>query len=81
MTRAAAAQEVRVDLRPRLEAAAVAVADAEHHTKLSREMRDRLVVEACDEGLTHGVVARAAGVSRTRVLAILVDSQPDQLLP
>lgn len=74
-----ATRQVRLDLRPRLEAAARSVADADHHAAASRELRDRLVVEACDEGLTHGVVAAAAGVSRTRVLAILVGSQPDQL--
>ena len=73
--------EVLSDMRPRLEAAARAVADAEQHLQHERELRDKLVVLAVDEGMHHGAVATAAGVSRTRVLAILVASQPDQLLP
>lgn len=74
-------QEVLGDLTPRLEAAARAVADAQDHLRKEQARRNALIVQAVDEGMNHGAVARASGVSRTRVLGLLVESQPGQLLP
>ena len=67
--------EVLHDARPRLQAAGRRVADARTELALSLELRDRLVVQASDDGMPAEAVAIAAGVSRTRVLAVLVDSQ------
>ncbi len=69
--------EVRLDLSPRLEAAAAAVRDAKEALQLKLEQRDQLIVQAVDEGMQQRVVARLAGVSQTRVIAVLAGSQPD----
>lgn len=74
-------QTVISDLRPRLAAARLAVADAQRALATERQRRDQLIVAAIDEGMAQRAVAAAAGVSNTRVVAILADSEPDAVLP
>ena len=63
---------VLTDMKPRLEAAAAAVASAGDKLDAEREVRDELVVAAVDGGMSQRAVARAAGVSIARVSAILL---------
>lgn len=65
------------DMKPRLEAAAVAVASARDKHLAELEVRNQLVVAAVDQGMSQRQVARAAGVSIARVSAILLGSDPD----
>lgn len=67
--------EVRGDLAARLAAAAGAVADTDAEARIRREARDALVVEAVDDGMGLTAAARHAGISKTRVIGILADSQ------
>lgn len=55
----------------RLRAAGLAVRDAHEAYDAARELRDALIVQAIDEGMQQRVVAAAAGVSKSRVIAIL----------
>lgn len=55
----------------RMTAAAREVADAREAYDAALELRDALIVDAIDQGCPQTVVARAAGVSRSRVMAIL----------
>ncbi|MDO8107161.1 hypothetical protein Q6348_08120 [Isoptericola sp. b441] len=69
---------VLTDMNPRLEAAAAAVADAREVLDDVREQRDMLVVAAIDQGMSQRAVAKAAGISVGRVVAILAGSQPEE---
>jgi hypothetical protein len=69
-------QLVLEDLVPRLRAAGVAVRSAHAAHELELELRDALVVAAVDHGVSQRTVAGAAGVSLSRVCAILGASQP-----
>lgn len=70
--------EVRADLTPRLKAAGQAYRDAVEAAALAQRQRDELIVQAADEGMTQGAIARAVGLkSQSRVVAILANSQPD----
>ena len=66
---------VLTDMSPRLVAAAGAVKDAREALADATEVRDQLVVQAIDQGMTQRAVATAAGVSVPRVCAILASSQ------
>ena len=69
--------EVRADLTPRLQAAGQAYRDAAEAARLLQLQRDGLIVQAVDEGMTQGAIARAVGLkSQSRIVAILVNSQP-----
>ena len=62
----------------RLRAAGRAVTDSREAYDAARELRDALIVQAIDEGMQQNAVARAAGVSRARVIAILGNTgEPD----
>lgn len=78
MTRAVA---VISDLKPRLEASRQAVAEARELLAAELERRDGLIVSAIDEGMAQRAVAVAAGVSNTRVVAVLAVSDPEALIP
>lgn len=69
------------DLQPRLEAAVSEVADARLQLEVALERRDRLVVQAVDEGMQQSRVAKIAGVSPPHVIKILAKSQPSEVLP
>lgn len=66
--------EVVPDLLPRIVAAAGAVRDAEDARKLRTEQRNALIVKATDAGIPGRAIARAAGMSRSRVVAILISA-------
>ncbi len=68
---------VLTDMNARLTAAAAAVASARDQHQAELEVRDQLVVAAVDQGMSQRVVARAAGVSVSRVCAILLNTGPD----
>lgn len=69
--------EVLPDLLPRIAAAAAAVRDARDALQLRATQRDQLIVAAVDAGVSQRAVARAAGMSQTRIIAILAGSQTD----
>ena len=69
--------EVRTDLGPRLVEAAARTRDANAAARASQELRDQLVEQAIDEGMSYGAVARLTGLSRPRVIAILAASQKE----
>jgi hypothetical protein len=69
--------EVRTDLGPRLVEAAARTRDANGAARASQELRDQLVEQAIDEGMSYGAVARLTGLSRPRVIAILAASQKE----
>lgn len=54
-----------------MKAAADRVEELDEATKLAREQRDLIIVQACEEGHSTRDVARWAGVSQARVGAIL----------
>jgi len=62
------------DLSARLRAAGAAVESTRETWKAALEVRDELVVAAIDGGMSQRVVARAAGVSNTRVTSILLEA-------
>jgi hypothetical protein len=70
-------QPVLTDMKPRLEAAATAVASTRDAHQLQMRVRNQLVVAAVDHGMSQRAVARAAGMTVSRVCAILVNSQGD----
>jgi myo-inositol catabolism protein IolC len=70
-------QPVITDMKPRLVAAAAALADATEAATDARRLRDQLVVAAVDHGMSLRAVAAAAGVTSARVCAILAASQLD----
>jgi hypothetical protein len=76
-----AATEVLTDLGPRLEAAARACDDRSTALAAEHEIRNRLIVEAIDQGMTQTSVARFAHLTPARVTAILANSQPTAQLP
>jgi hypothetical protein len=69
-------QSKSVDLIVRLRAAARDVADHVDALAASRELRDRLVVEAADAGCSNRQIGAAAGITHPRVIGILANSQP-----
>ena len=76
----AAAREVLPDLLPRIKAAAVDARDKTDAAQLAQRMRDRLIVEAVDAGISQRHVAAAAGVSKGRIIAILGNAYTEHLL-
>ena len=78
MTTRTTSRQVLVGMPERLRAAARAVGDTREAYDAARELRDALIVQAIDEGMQQNAVARAAGVSRSRVVAIIADTgEPD----
>lgn len=69
--------EVLADLPARLKAAAADVADAKGAWEHALKLRDELVVQAVDEGMTQRQVAKLIGVHFGRITPILAGSQPD----
>jgi predicted XRE-type DNA-binding protein len=65
-------QPVLTDMNPRLRAAAVEVADTREKHRAAMELRNQLVVAAVDHGMSQRAVAAAAGVTVTRVSALLL---------
>lgn len=74
-------QQVITDLVPRLNAARDAVRDAREVLAAELQKRDQLIVNAIDEGMAQRAVASHAGVSGTRVVAVLAGSDPEALIP
>jgi len=66
-------REVLPDLIPRIRAATEHAKDADDHAKLLYRQRDELIVSAVDAGIAQRAVAEAAGISKSRVVAILGD--------
>lgn len=65
------------DLPARLQTAARDVRDTTTARLHALELRDHLVVQACDAGMTEQEVARLIGVHKSRVSAILRASDPE----
>lgn len=70
-------KEVLVDIRVRLEAAADDVDDCRSRLKHALALRDQLVVDAIEDGLSYGEVAKRIRVRKGAVSYILAGSQPD----
>jgi predicted transcriptional regulator len=68
-------EAVRVDLGPRLEAAAEEVEQLRETLARHLQQRNELIVQAVDEGMTQAAAARAANVRPSTVTAILAGSQ------
>jgi hypothetical protein len=68
-------EAVRVDLTPRLEAAAEEVDQLRETLARHLQQRNQLIVQAVDEGMTQSAAARAAKVQPSTVTAILAGSQ------
>lgn len=64
------------DFIPRLQAAAAAVADAKESLRLHSRARNLLAIDAVDAGVSQRAVARALGVSQSRVI-VLLGTDPD----
>lgn len=64
--------EVLPDLLPQIEAAARAARDAEDSWRLAIRLRDALVVDAVDAGISHRHIAAASGLSKSRIVGILL---------
>lgn len=64
--------EVVPDMLPRIHAAAVAVREAEEARTLRAAQRDALIVQAVDQGVSQRAVAAAAGLSRARIVGLLL---------
>lgn len=74
------AHEVVPDLLPRIEAAALEYSDARDAAELAQRLRDQLIVQAVDAGVSHRHIAAAAGVSKSRIVAILGNQYTEHLL-
>ncbi|MCL1872175.1 MAG: hypothetical protein FWF90_17435 [Promicromonosporaceae bacterium] len=59
-------------MKPRLQAAARNVADARESYRAAIESRNDLIETAVDGGMSQRKVAQAAGVSLSRVTAVLL---------
>ena len=71
------AQLVAQDLPARIRAAVEDVDDTRDAYRLSLEVRDKLIVEAIDSGMTQKQVAAMAKVQKGRISAILSNSEAD----
>jgi hypothetical protein len=60
------------DMAARLVKAGNGVRDAREAYDDARESRDQLIVEAGDQGMPQRAIARAAGVSQQRIVAIVL---------
>lgn len=76
MTAKEASEEVQ-NLSPRLQKASDRVRELRELLKASVELRDELVVEAIDLGVSQREVARLVGVQQSRIVAIISQSQPE----
>jgi len=65
----------------RLEGRRDRIRELREQLQLEMRARDELIVDAIDEGLAQRAVARSAGVSDSRVPAILAESEPDAVIP
>lgn len=68
-------EAVRVDLTPRLQAAAEEVEQLRETLARHLQQRDELIVQAVDEGMTQAAAARAARIKPSTITAILAGSQ------
>ena len=68
---------VLTDMKPRLTTAAEAVKSARDALGAEVETRDALVVAAVDHGMSLRAVAAAAGISCSRVIAIMATPRDD----
>jgi len=75
-----AGREVVPDLLPRIERAAADARDAVDAAQLAQRLRDQLIVQAVDAGISQRHVAKAAGVSKGRIIAILGNAFTEHLL-
>lgn len=76
-----AGREVVPDLLPRVRAAARTVADDRVSLGMSLEVRNALIVQAVDEGIPQGRIAEAAGVSAPYITKLILDAEPDAVIP
>lgn len=74
------AQEVVPDLLPRIRVAASDARDAMDAAQLAQRLRDQLIVQAVDAGVSHRHIAAAAGVSKSRIVAILGNQYTEHYL-
>lgn len=74
------AREVVPDLLPRIRRAATDARDAVDAAQLAQRLRDQLIVQAVDAGVSHRHIASAAGVSKSRIVAILGNQFTEHLL-
>lgn len=65
-------QPVLTDMKTRLEAAGREVRETKEAHSDALELRNELIVAAVDQGMAQRAVARAAGVSISRVTAVLL---------
>jgi hypothetical protein len=75
-----AGREVVPDLLPRIQRAAAEARDAVDAAQLAQRLRDQLIVQAVDAGISQRHVAAAAGVSKGRIIAILGNAYTEHLL-
>lgn len=67
--------EVLPDVLPRIKALAAATSDAYDAAKLLQRQRDELIAEAVDAGISQRAVAEHASMARSRVVAILSNTE------
>jgi len=73
-------KQVVPDLLPRITAAALAASDAEDAWHLRVRQRDQLVSKAVDAGVSQRQIARAAGLSKGRIVGIMAGSQDPRIV-
>ncbi|HRC64986.1 MAG TPA: hypothetical protein PLB86_07325 [Dermatophilaceae bacterium] len=64
--------EVLPDLVPKIAAAAAIARDAEDGWRLAVRLRDQFILAAVDAGLSHREIAAAAGVTKSRIVGIIL---------
>lgn len=64
-------KEVAAELAQRIEAATVAKIDAQEVCRIKERRWRQLVMEAIDEGVPVGQVAKVAGVVPSRIIAVI----------
>lgn len=74
------AAEVVPDLLPRVRAAASATRDAQDAFDLEKRLRDQLIVKAVDAGISQRAIAEAAGLAKSRIVAIVGNQYTEHLL-
>jgi predicted XRE-type DNA-binding protein len=58
-------------MMPRIRKAAALARDATDAAELMRRQRDELILQAVDAGISQRQIARAAGIAKSRVVAIV----------
>ncbi len=69
----AATTHVLTGISPRLTACMLEIDDHRDALAAATERRDRIIIEAVDQGMTQRSIAEATGISRARIIAILAN--------